>query len=165
MPIAVIGAGLIGRAHVAHALASADVVPVGIADPTDAGREFAASVNLPWFADHRALLDTLKPAAVIVATPNVTHVPIGMDCIARGLPTLMEKPIADSVEEARRLCEAASAAQVPLLVGHQRRHNPIVRKARQLVEDGVLGRPVSARSPCRVWKCGATTVRVAGTMP
>lgn len=144
MPIAVIGAGLIGRAHVAHALASEDVMPVGIADPTEAGREFAASVNLPWFANHRALLDTLKPAAVIVATPNVTHVPIGLDCIARGLPTLMEKPIADAVEEARRLCEAASIAKVPLLVGHQRRHNPIVRKAKQLVEDGVLGRPVSA---------------------
>ena len=144
MPIAVIGAGLIGRAHVAHALASADVVPVGIADPADAGRDFAASVNVPWFADHRTLLDTLKPAAVIVATPNVTHVAIGLDCIARSLPTLMEKPIADSVEEARHLCAAAAAAQVPLLVGHQRRHNPIVRKAKQLVEDGVLGRPVSA---------------------
>ena len=62
----------------------------------------------------------------------------------RGIPTLMEKPIADSVEEARHLCAAAAAAQVPLLVGHQRRHNPIVRKAKQLVEDGVLGRPVSA---------------------
>lgn len=148
MPIAVIGAGLIGRAHVAHALTSSDVVPVGIADPSEAGRDFAASVNVPWFADHRALLDALKPAAVIVATPNASHVSIGLDCIAHGTPTLMEKPIADTVEGAQRLCEAAATAKVPLLVGHQRRHNPIVRRAKQLVQDGVLGRPVSATAFC-----------------
>ena len=144
MPIAVIGAGLIGRIHVARALDSNDVTVAAIADPTDAGRAFAASVNLPWFADHQSMLDAIKPRAVIVATPNASHVVIGLDCIARGIVTLMEKPIADTVEGAQRLCDAASAARVPLLVGHQRRHNPIVRKAKQLVQQGVLGRPVSA---------------------
>ena len=145
-----IGAGLIGRAHVAHALASDDVAVVAIADPTDDGRAFAASVNVPWFADHRAMLDTVKPAAAIVATPNATHVPIGLDCIARRISTLMEKPLADTVDDARRLCDAATAAKVPLLVGHQRRHNPIVQRAKQLVTDGVLGRPVSATA-MSVW--------------
>lgn len=144
LPIAIIGAGLIGRVHVKHALASEYVQPVAIADPTDAGRLFAEQMSVPWYADHRSMLDAAKPRAVIVATPNVTHVPIGLDCIARGLVTLMEKPVADTVEEAQRLCDAAAAAQVPLLVGHQRRHNPIVRKARELVTAGVLGRPVSA---------------------
>lgn len=144
MPIGVIGAGRIGRIHVAHALAFSEVTVAAIADPTDAARAFAASVNLPWFTDHRAMLDAVKPRAVIVATPNVSHVAIGLDCIARGIATLMEKPIADSVEDAQRLCDAASAARVALLVGHQRRHNPIVRRAKQLVAQGVLGRPVSA---------------------
>jgi len=150
MPVAVIGAGLIGRVHVAHALASNDVAVVAISDPTQTGRAFAASVNVPWFADHRAMLDTIKPAAVIVATPNPSHVPIGLDCIARGIATLIEKPIADTIDDARQLCAAAAAAKVPLLVGHQRRHNPIVRRAKQLVTDGVLGRPVSATA-MSVW--------------
>ncbi len=144
LPIALIGAGLIGRVHVAHALASSEVAVAAIADPTEAGRAFAASVEVPWFADHRAMLDAIKPQAVIVATPNASHVSIGLDGIARGIVTLMEKPIADTVEDARRLCDAALAAGVALLVGHQRRHNPIVRRARQLVQEGVLGRPVSA---------------------
>ena len=150
LPIAVIGVGLIGRAHVARALASSEVSIAAIADPTEAGRAFAAGLNLPWYADHRAMIDTVKPAAAIVATPNATHLTIGLDCIARGIVTLMEKPVADTVANGRRLCDAATAAGVALLTGHQRRHNPIVRRARQLVNEGVLGRPVSATA-MSVW--------------
>ena len=150
MPVGLVGAGGVGRMHVERALRSDAVEIVAIADPTDAGRAFAASVNIPWFADHRNMLEKARLRAVIVATPNATHVPLGLDCIARGLAVLVEKPIADTVEEAQRLCAAATAARVPLLVGHQRRHSSIVRKARALVQGGVLGRPVSATVMC-VW--------------
>lgn len=148
LPVGLIGAGGIGRMHVERALCSGAVTIAAIADPTDAGREFAEQVNIPWFADHRGMLEKTKLGAAIVATPNASHVSVGLDCIARGLVTLVEKPIADTVEEARRLCDAAAAAGVPLLVGHQRRHNPIVRKARELIQGGVLGRPVSATAMC-----------------
>ena len=150
MPVGLVGAGGVGRMHVERALRSDAVEIVAIADPTDAGRTFAASVNIPWFADHRSLLEKARLRAVIVATPNATHVAVGLDCIARKLAVLVEKPIADTVEEAQRLCDAAAAAQAPLLVGHQRRHSSIVRKARALVQGGVLGRPVSATVMC-VW--------------
>jgi len=53
---------------------------------------------------------------------------------------LVEKPIADSVEEALRLVAAADQARVPLLVGHHRRHNPLIEKAREMVQGGALGR-------------------------
>jgi predicted dehydrogenase len=89
------------------------------------------------------LLATANVKAVIVATPNGAHVSVVLDCVARGIAVLVEKPVADTVAEARRLCDAAAAAKVPLLVGHQRRHSPYVRRARQLIEDGVVGRPVS----------------------
>ncbi len=148
LPVGLIGAGGIGRTHVERALRGDAVTIAAIADPTDAGREFATQVNIPWFADHRDMLEKTALGAAIIATPNATHVPLGLDCIARGLVTLVEKPIADTVEAARRLCDAAAAAGVPLLVGHQRRHNPIVRKARELVRGGVLGRPLSATAMC-----------------
>lgn len=144
MPVAVIGAGAIGRMHIERILNHNDVVLAAIADPTDAARELAASIGVPWFADPLELVERSTAQGVIVATPNATHALIGIACIKRELPVLVEKPIAETVAEAQRLCDAASAANVPLLVGHQRRHNPILRRARELVTGGLLGRPVSA---------------------
>jgi len=143
MPIAIIGAGGIGRAHVERGMRSDAVTIAAIADPAAGVREFAASVGVAWYADHRAMLDAVRPACAIVATPNVQHVDIGLDCIAHGVALLVEKPIADSVAQARRLCDAAAARGVPLMVGHQRRHNPIIAAARRMLAAGVLGRPVS----------------------
>ena len=144
LPVAVMGAGAIGRMHIERILSHPDVSLAGIADPSDAARELAAAAGVPWFADPLALLDQGAARAVILATPNATHTPIGLACVARGLPLLVEKPIADTVADAQRLCDAAAAAGVPLMVGHQRRHNPILRQARALLQQGLLGRPVTA---------------------
>ena len=142
--VALIGGGMIAPAHIRGAAAAEGVRLWAIADPSPAAKAVAEKAGVPWFADHRALLDRERPDAAIVATPNVLHVPVALDCVASGVPVLVEKPIADTVEDARRLSEAAQAVGVPLIVGHQRRHNPIIRRARQLIRDGVLGRLVSA---------------------
>lgn len=143
LPIAIVGAGGIGRAHALRGLQSDAVTVVAVADPSAASREFAAQCGIPWFGDHLTMLGAARPACVIIATPNAQHVDIGLDCIERGVALLVEKPIADSVAEARRLCDAAAMRGVPLMVGHQRRHNPILASARRMVADGILGRPVS----------------------
>lgn len=144
MPVAVLGAGAIGRMHIERITAHPEVCLAGIADPSDAARNMAAALNVPWHADPLALLNDTPAQAVIVATPNATHKPIGLACIARGLPVLMEKPIADTLDHAQVLCDAADAAGVPLMVGHQRRHNPILQRARAVVQAGALGQVVSA---------------------
>ena len=90
------------------------------------------------------MLDAAKPRGVVIATPNVTHAQITVDCLERGAAVLVEKPIADTLEDARRICEASQATGLPVLVGHQRRHNPIMRSAKAIIGAGTLGRPVSA---------------------
>lgn len=142
MPIAVIGAGLIGRVHVDRALKASDVDLVGIADPSDEGRRIAESANVPWYSDPERMLDDVKPQGVIVATPNVTHAGIVVRCLERGSAVLVEKPIADTLEDAKRICDASAAAGLPAIVGHQRRHNPIMRRAKRMIVAGRLGRPV-----------------------
>ncbi|WP_439517406.1 Gfo/Idh/MocA family protein [Hydrogenophaga sp.] len=143
LPVAVMGAGAMGRMHIERMMRHPDVRVAAIADPTPAARTLAESLGLPWFADHRDLLEQSDARAAIVATPNDTHAEVGIHCIERGLPVLMEKPVADTLENAQRLCEAGERAGVPIMVGHQRRHNPIIQRARTLVNDGVLGRPIS----------------------
>jgi predicted dehydrogenase len=146
LPVALIGAGGIGRTHADRLLRHPDCSLAAMADPTPAGRAFAESVGVPWFADHLALLDRTTPGAAIVATPNATHASIGLDCIARGVPVLMEKPITDTLADAERLCAGAEQAGVPLVVGHQRRHSLRVRTARQWIADGRIGRPVAVHA-------------------
>jgi len=145
-PIALIGVGAIGRMHAERCRRHDRVHLTAIADPTDAGRAFAESIGVPWFADHQALLQQSGLGGVIVATPNATHLSVGLDCIARGLPLLMEKPVTDNLADGEALCAAAEAAGVPLIVGHQRRHNPIIRRAKALLDSGLLGRPVSVNA-------------------
>jgi predicted dehydrogenase len=132
MRLAVIGAGQFGRRHVAAIQADAECELAGVADPAYSGEKA--------FSDYRRMLDAARPDGVIVATPNALHVPIGLECVRRGVPLLVEKPIAETLAAARTLVSAAEAARVPLLVGHHRRHNPLVEKARELVQGGSLGR-------------------------
>ena len=68
------------------------------------------------------------------------HVENGLEVVAAGVPAIVEKPIADDAASATRLVEAAEAAGVPLLVGHHRRYNPMIRKAREVIQSGRLGR-------------------------
>jgi predicted dehydrogenase len=144
--IALIGAGTIGRTHVRAAAETSGVTIVGIADPSPAAKTLADEFAIAWHADHRALLASARPDGAIVATPNALHVPVALDCIAAGVPVLVEKPIADTVTQAQRLSHAAAQAGVPLLVGHHRRHNPIIQRARELLRDGAIGRLVAANA-------------------
>ena len=142
IPIGVIGAGLIGRTHIDRALKEPGFELAGIADPSDEARRLAESAGVPWFADHDALIRSARPRGVVIATPNATHAKLAVHCLQRGVAVLVEKPIADTLADAKAICEAAAAAKLPAIVGHQRRQNPIMRRAKQMVAAGKLGRPV-----------------------
>jgi predicted dehydrogenase len=83
-----------------------------------------------------------RPDGVILATPNRLHVEQGLACVAAGVPALIEKPLADTIEDGERLCRSAERANVKLLTGHHRQHNPIMVKAAEIVRGGRLGRLV-----------------------
>lgn len=146
LPVALLGAGAVGRMHAERLSAHAEVTLAGIADPSPAAREVASALGAPWRAEAAELLDAVRPAAAIVATPNATHRQVALCCIERRLPVLVEKPVADTLADGLALCRAAQSAGVPLMVGHQRRHNPIAREARRLVAAGAIGRPVAAHA-------------------
>jgi predicted dehydrogenase len=139
MRIGVAGAGLIGRRHVELIESSADCVIAGIADPSTDAKAFAQARGISWYSDHRALLDHEKPDGLIVASPNSLHLEMALDSIARGVAVLVEKPVTDTVAAARILSEAVRRSGVPVLVGHHRRHNPVIKTAREAVAGGKLG--------------------------
>jgi predicted dehydrogenase len=138
--LAVLGAGLIGKQHIRQINAEPEAELLAIVDPSAEAESMALEMNVWWFPNFATLAHQEKPEGVIVATPNQVHVANGLECVAAGIPTLVEKPIADDVASATKLVEAAEAANVPLLAGHHRRYNPLLRKAKEVIESGRLGR-------------------------
>jgi predicted dehydrogenase len=144
--IAVVGAGVIGRRHATLMAMSARGALASITDPSDAAAPFAASLGVPHYRSIDAMLAAGAPDGAILATPNTAHVAGGLALIAAGVPTLIEKPLATEVADARRLVEAAEAANVPLLTGHHRRHNPLVADAKAMIDRGDIGAPVAVQA-------------------
>ncbi|HPE62351.1 MAG: Gfo/Idh/MocA family oxidoreductase [Thiothrix sp.] len=150
--IAVIGAGQIGRTHIALIQASTECRLSAIADPSEAGQQLAAECRVPWFPSLEALLAAKAADAVILATPNPLHVPEALLCIEAGIPALIEKPVAHSVAEGERLLARAKTASVALLVGHHRMHSPIMAQARAAIDAGWLGELVAVSGSALFYK-------------
>jgi predicted dehydrogenase len=72
--------------------------------------------------------------------------------VERGIACLMEKPVCDTVGAGLKLARASAEANVPVLVGHHRRHSPDIRQARRLVAEGALGDLVAVSGMCLVDK-------------
>jgi len=146
--IAVAGAGLIGQAHIRRILDEPGARLAAIIDPSPAAREQAAALGVPAFADLAEGLRTTRPDGVVIATPNQLHVPHGLAAVEAGVPMLLEKPVSGDLDSAMRLVGAAEAADVPILVGHHRRHSPLMQRAHSAVASGSLGRVVAATGLC-----------------
>jgi predicted dehydrogenase len=150
LKIAVMGAGLIGRRHIEQITREANLH--SIVDPTDTAKELAEHYSCPWFASLEALLKTDKPDGIVIATPTGMHVENGLVCVSADIPILIEKPIADNLDEGEKLVSMAARKNIPILVGHHRRHNPIMQRARQLIDEGAFGNIVSVNAICWLYK-------------
>ncbi len=137
--LAVLGAGLIGKRHIRHVLQEPGAVLNAVVDPTAAGQRIAEEAGVRWFSSFAEMIAVDRPDGIIVATPNQVHVQNGFEAIEAGIPALIEKPIADDIEAGERLIAAAEAKGVPLLTGHHRRHNPMMQKAKEIIDSGRLG--------------------------
>jgi predicted dehydrogenase len=141
--IAVAGAGTIGLAHIGVVRASGTCALSAVVDPSPAAQTHADAAGVALYASLAELFAKDRPDGVVLATPNQLHVPQALECIAAGVPMLLEKPIAPTVAEAQRLVDAADRASAKILIGHHRAHSPIMAKAREVVASGVLGKLVA----------------------
>ena len=131
MKIAIVGAGLVGERH-ARIAARKGTLDC-IVDPTPRP-VLAAELGVPQLPEVPA-----HCSGAIIATPNQTHAKVTLPLLARGIPCLVEKPLAGNIEDARRIVAAEEATGTPVLVGYHRRHNPIITRARDVISSGSLG--------------------------
>lgn len=91
-------------------------------------------------ADHRELLADPGVDAVAIATPVSSHYELALQALQAGKHVLVEKPFTATVEQGRRLVEEADRRRLTLMVDHTFLFTPAVRKVKELVDAGELGR-------------------------
>jgi predicted dehydrogenase len=139
--IAVVGAGLIGRQHAQRVMAHPRMELAYVVDPFLQPPDAAFGPGTTVTADLGQALRDVDGA--IFATPNALHREGALAAITAGVPALVEKPIADTVQAAEQMVAVAEAAGVPLLIGHHRRHSPLLDAAAKAVASGAIGDPVA----------------------
>ena len=146
--IAVAGAGLIGQEHIKRLLEVPGALLSSIVDPAPKAKEQARALGVGWFPSLDAMLAEDKPDGVVISLPNQFHFEAGMLLIEHGVPMLMEKPVCDTIEKATEFATAADSAKVPVLVGHHRRHGPLIQRAKSIIESDRLGRVTAVHGFC-----------------
>ena len=141
--IAVAGAGIIGLAHMEVARRSPTCALIAIVDPAPGAAAIAAKAGVALYRSLAELFEKNRPDGVILATPNKLHLEQALQCIAVGMPMLLEKPITPTVREAEALVKEADRAGARILIGHHRAHSPIMARAKQLIDEGRLGKLVA----------------------
>jgi predicted dehydrogenase len=134
MRAAVIGVGHLGRHHARILSTLPGVTLVGVVD-TNAERaaKIAADHGTRAYSDWRELAGQVD--AAVVAVPTEAHAEVAVPLIESGVHTLVEKPLASTVEEADRVINAARDGRVVLAVGHSERFNPAFMAARPHIQD------------------------------
>ena len=122
---AVIGAGYLGRFHAQKYAQEPGVQLVAVVDPRAESRDaLARELGVAACADHRELLGKVDAVSVVTTTP--AHFAVAADFLRAGAHVLVEKPITETVEQARELIALAASAQRVLQVGHLERFNPVI---------------------------------------
>lgn len=151
LAVALIGCGDVSSVHVDAATANPDARIVAVCD-VDEGRRTATAQRLGCaaYADHVELLDAVAPDVVHICTPHHLHAEMAVQCLARGISVLLEKPLATTVADGQRVVEAALASTAIVGVCFQNRYNHTARTLRSLLDAGTLGAPTGGRASV-VW--------------
>lgn len=111
-----------------------------VVDIDERSKEKMGNDPLPFYTSLQEALEKEKADFVVNVTPPMVHTMINHIAIDYRIPVLCEKPIAFQFEESIEVIERAEATQVPLMVAENYRRAPSVRKLKQLLEEGAVGR-------------------------
>ena len=141
--IGVIGAGVMGADHariIATEIAGAHVAAISDADKARAAAVAAATSAGQVFSDGLDLIHDPKVDAVLIASPDATHAPYTLACLAAGKPVLCEKPLAPATADCLKVLDAEVKLGRRLIqVGYMRRFDPAYVDMKNQLLSGRLG--------------------------
>jgi scyllo-inositol 2-dehydrogenase (NADP+) len=154
--VALIGYGLAGAVFHGPLITATPGMVLTSVVTGDPGRQARARLNHPGIRVLASVehLWELAPEhdLAVVATPNRFHVPLGLAALEAGLPAVIDKPMATTAQEGRRLMAAADDRGLLLTVFHNRRWDGDFLTVRRLLSEGTLGRVFRFESRYERWR-------------
>ena len=149
--IAVAGIGLIGLKHIEAIQKAKNVKLVLLIEKDKERRENLKKYNLPLYGSVIGGY-VEKIDGIIISTPNTEHLKNSIDAINSGCNVLIEKPISTHSTDVKKLIKHKTLNNVEILVGHHRRHNPLIQKAKELIVSGEIGNIRALQATCWFYK-------------
>lgn len=146
--VLVAGAGAFGREHLSRLIKRPDVKVAGVADANPAALDpIRAGFGVEeCLTDPLRLIDAVEADAIIIATPGVAHVEIGVRALERNLAVLLEKPVAPSASAAAPLLAAARRSTGFVMPGHVLRFSQDHMRMVETVRSGAIGEVIYVNS-------------------
>lgn len=113
---------------------------------SDAMAKFNKNYGFSREASFDDLVNREDIDGVLIIAPNAVHAEQAVSAARNGKNVFVEKPIANTIPDARRMIAACEKAGVTLMVGHYRRRNSGIRKIKNLLSEGVIGKPVAVEA-------------------
>ena len=137
--VGVIGAGAMGKSHARIYSEMANTELVAVCDKDEAEvKEVSEKYNAKPFTDYKEINDDLD--AVSICVPTKLHKDVALFFIKKGINVIVEKPIANNLDEAKELIDAAKENNIKLMVGHVERFNPVVTEIKKRLDNNELGK-------------------------
>lgn len=140
--VGIIGVGNMGKNHARVYSEIADLVAISDIDK-DKGQEIANKYNVAFYMDYRKMIQAEQMEAISVAVPTAIHKNVVFDTLRKNIPTLVEKPIAGNLSDAKKMFNLAKKNQTLLMVGHVERFNPVIIKLKKVINEARLGKIIS----------------------
>ena len=138
----IIGCGSMGREHIENIRAMGGAVVTAASDPTAASREQASALldgQVKLFEGHKDLLKSGLCDAVVVASPNFTHIEVMRDALATDLHILCEKPLVTKIADGVEMIERAKGRKGIVWVAQEYRYMPPVAEMIRIAHEGRVG--------------------------
>jgi len=140
LKIAMVGTGRISKQHLKAIRASNEAKLCAVCDINEAlGSSIAGEYGVPFFKDYKDIPTSTDAEAVIVNLPHFLHCEVTEFFLDCGLHVLVEKPMANTVEECDRMIRAAERSGKKLAVGHMNRFYPAIQKVKEIHDSKELG--------------------------
>jgi len=145
--IAVIGVGNMGYHHCRVYSELPGATLVACSDVDESKLEIARNkFKCKTYTDFKEMLSSEKLDGVSIVAPTSRHFEVALETIKNGIPFLVEKPIASTMEEAEELSQRAGEKDIPFLIGHIERFNPAVLKLKEMIDSGELGEIITVHA-------------------
>src|SRR3990167_10058449 len=137
----IVGLGYMGKNNGRILSSMENVTLAAVADPNvKAARTIGRMYKVITYESLEEALAEENVDFVTIAAPTVLHYQLAKICISRKIPTFIEKPITETVYQAKSLLAMLKKTKIPLMVGHIERFNPVVNEIKQRVNTGELGK-------------------------